>query len=141
MSKIIYAAPNQSINLIFTVLNSLQQRTNAVSLPIVTNVYKPDITLLSGFPLEMTNIDVGLYLFNIILPMGQAAIGTYIINISWIDPDTLKQRQTHYQIICKPKPNAAGEYVISRDTFLEFTLENNFNVVLVNNFEIVLIAI
>ena len=114
MSEIIYAYPKQTINLVFEVLNSSQERTDAPSLPIILNVYKPDLTLFTGYPLVMTNIDIGLYSFNIILPMGPAAIGTYIANIIWTDPSSLKQKQTYYQIICKSKPNAAGEYIGSR---------------------------
>jgi len=110
MSKIVYVSPNQTIDLVFEVLNSSQEREDAPVLPIVRRVYNPDMTLMAGFPQAMDNIDIGLYLFTFELPMGALAIGTYIIDVIWTNPQN-KQEQTYYQLICRPKPNAAGEYV------------------------------
>lgn len=111
MESIIYAAPKQILTLFFEVLDSNQERTDSPSDPLILSIYNPNFDLLDGYPAAMTNIDVGLYSFTITLPTGPTAVGTYIVNIIWEDPDTLNQKQTHYQIICKSPPNAAGDYV------------------------------
>jgi len=110
MNNIIYATPKQILTLFFEVFNSNQERTDAPTDPLILSIYNPNFDLLDGYPVAMTNIDVGLYSFTFTVPPGPSAIGTYVINIIWEDPDTLNQKQTYYQIICKSPPNAAGEY-------------------------------
>lgn len=111
MNDIIYATPKQVLTLFFEVFNSTQQRADSPSDPLITSIYNPNFDLLDGYPAAMTNINVGLYSFTMTMPTGPTAVGTYIISIIWKDPDTSDQKQTHYQIICKSPPNAAGEYI------------------------------
>lgn len=111
MSKIIYASPKQTLVLFFEVFNSNQERVAAPTLPIILNVYDPQFELITGYPQNMESVDEGLYSFSFTLPTGPSAVGSYIINIIWEDPDSSLQKQTHYQIVCKSPANAAGQYV------------------------------
>lgn len=135
MSKVVYAHPGQNIILYFDLVDSTGVRTDSPTEPSITSIYNNNLDLiikvsvlnndddmiifndlneilvLTDYPVAMKHIDTGLYSFNIRLPKGPNAVGSYIISIIWTDPDTAKLRTDHYQIICKSYPNAAGEYI------------------------------
>lgn len=70
------------------------------SLPIISRIILPSLSEVAGYPKKMTRIDVGLYYFQFTLPIGSPAIGSYIVDITYINPNTENYAQTFYQVIC-----------------------------------------
>jgi hypothetical protein len=70
------------------------------SLPIVARIILPSLTNVSGYPQKMIRIDTGLYYFQFTLPTGASAVGSYIVDITYINPNTENFAQTFYQVIC-----------------------------------------
>ena len=69
-------------------------------LPIVTRVILPDLNMACGYPQFMTQLDVGLYTFEFCLPRGAEGVGTYFIDISYVDPVSGYTLINSYQVIC-----------------------------------------
>ena len=108
MSSIIYTSPNKEINLIFEVLHG---STRVNSTPSITRIITPSLGLLSGYPKDMAKIDIGLYTLAFTVPIG--LLGTFIADISWINPVTLISNKTYYQIVSRMPPNMGGGYITS----------------------------
>ena len=110
-NTVIYASPKQSLDFIFEVTNANNIRVDSPTLPMVNKIFKPDFSLLDGYPASMTKIDTGLYSFTLTLPIGLSNVGSFIVDIAWTNPDNLMTNKTFYQIISRLPPNAAGTYI------------------------------
>lgn len=55
--------------------------------PTIDYVVTPSGGFLSGYPLTMTRLDVGLYRGAVTIPSGLSGIGSYIASISWDSPE------------------------------------------------------
>lgn len=88
MSDILNYSPGQTVTFYQEVKDGYNQRTDDGYVPVVVRVIVPGFTLASGYPLAMTRIDVGLYYFQFVLPTGGTAVGTYFVDIVYIDPVT-----------------------------------------------------
>lgn len=80
--------PGQTVTFYEEVKDGYDQRTDDGYTPVVTRIIVPGFTLAAGYPQNMTRIDVGLYYFQFQLPSGAAAVGTYFIDIIYMNPDT-----------------------------------------------------
>lgn len=69
-------------------------------LPVVERIFFPTLTQAAGYPKKMVRIDEGLYYFQFILPTGASAVGTYIVDVQYINPSTAAISETFYQVIC-----------------------------------------
>jgi hypothetical protein len=76
------------------------QRTDDGYVPVVTRVILPGFTLASGYPLAMTRMDVGLYYFRFRLLGGAAAVGTWFVDIVYMDPNSGLLVNASRRIIC-----------------------------------------
>ncbi len=85
MSGNLYYTPGQTATFYKEVLNSNQQLVDDGYVPVVTRIIDPTLTALSGYPQAMTRIDTGVYVFQFIVP---AVIGTYFVDIIYLNPDT-----------------------------------------------------
>lgn len=100
MSTILNYAPGQTVTFYIEVKDGYtHQRTDDGYVPVVTRIIIPGFNLASGYPLSMTRFDVGLYYFQFILPIGAAAVGTYFVDIVYMDPDSLLLVNDSIQII------------------------------------------
>lgn len=70
-------------------------RVDGYSTPVISRVILPDFTTSPLYPLNMVRISTGLYYHKFTLPTGSAALGTYIVDLSWTDP----ANNTHQDII------------------------------------------
>jgi hypothetical protein len=71
------------------------------SSPVIQRVIKPDMTLDGYYPYPMTKFSTGLYYFNITLPIGASAIGSYFVDIAYRQPNTNLLQFQSYQILVK----------------------------------------
>ena len=76
-------------------------RVDSDTLPQVTRVILPNFTLASGYPKAMTRLDVGLYYSQFIIPTGGAAVGNYLVDVSFdnLTNDGYRSNTALYQII------------------------------------------
>jgi hypothetical protein len=68
-------------------------------LPVVTQILKPDGYAIDGYAYNMTKIETGVYRYQFTLPKGSVAVGSYLADVTYLDPKDLVFRQTLYQII------------------------------------------
>lgn len=66
--------------------------------PIITRLIFPDLTLAAGYPVFMTKLDTGFHYYQFVLPSGASAVGSYIVDIEYINPTTLLINTSLYQI-------------------------------------------
>jgi len=71
------------------VKDGYNQRTDDGYVPVVTRVILPGFTLAANFPQTMTRFDVGLYYFQYQIPGGAVGVGTYFVDIVYMDPNSL----------------------------------------------------
>lgn len=112
MSQILQHSPGQQVTLVFEILDANGVRSDGYmgSLPQVSRIVFPTLTLAADYPKDMTKIDDGLFFFKFTLPAGSSAVGTYIADIAWFDPDTSDLKQTFFQIVVTAP---FGNYTIS----------------------------
>jgi len=69
--------------------------------PVVAGVFKPDLTSMSGFPQNMTRLgnEVGTFIARFQLPSGTSAVGTYLVVVKWVDPQTRYERHRTYSLV------------------------------------------
>ena len=94
MSNILSYTPGQTATIVQQVINLDGYRADGYTgAPIVARIIFPDFSLATGYPLAMTKLDTGLYVSSFILPIGAIAVGMYIVDIYWYNPDTLSLQQ------------------------------------------------
>lgn len=98
MSQILYHSPGQTVTILLETLDGYI-RADSATIPNVNSILFPNLTGAAGYPKPMTRISTGLYIFSFTLPQGATAVGTYIADVSWVDPATASPAQTYYQIV------------------------------------------
>ena len=96
MSTVLSQMPGQTATIVQQVLNQSGARADGYFFsgsgplgdPVIERVILPNQTLATGFPVAMNRLDVGLYTYSFVLPSGAAAVGLYIVDVSWYHPDT-----------------------------------------------------
>jgi hypothetical protein len=98
MVQTLYYSPGQQATIILEIISD-GYRANPPTLPLINRIIYPGLTLASGFPQYMTQIDTGLYRFIFTLPTGAASVGTYLVDGYYIDPSTLSTINALYQVV------------------------------------------
>jgi hypothetical protein len=98
-SDILSYTPGQLVTFYKEVKDGYDQRTDDGYIPVVARVIYPGLTLAPGYPLNMVRVDVGLYYFQLTLPSGASAIGTYFVDIIFLDPNTGQLSNDSRQIV------------------------------------------
>src|SRR6185436_1794326 len=91
--------PGQKVVIFLETVNNNNVRTDSVTLPIVDRVIFPGLTLASGYPQTMTQLDIGLYYYQFILPSKASSVGNYLIDVSFVNPVNGFSNNEIYQII------------------------------------------
>ena len=110
MSFILFHSPGQTVTVVFETLDGYGSRSDGYSTPIITRVIFPNLSLATGYPQPMTRLDVGLYRFQFGLPSLASSVGTYIVDISYQDPDSGLPAQTFAQVVVTAP---FGQYSVS----------------------------
>lgn len=106
MPNILSYTPGQRVALIQQVLNIDGYRQDGYSFtysgplgaPVIARIILPNFTLSDGYPVAMTKLDTGLYVYAFTLPAGAHAVGTYIVDIYWYHPTTHQLQQDFIQL-------------------------------------------
>jgi hypothetical protein len=91
-------APGQAATIFLETLDGYGVRHDAYSTPVITRLVFPTLTLAAGYPAPMTKLDTGLYYYLFVLPTGATAVGSYLVDISYINPATGYTNTALYQI-------------------------------------------
>lgn len=99
MTEILNYTPGQTVTFYQEVLDGYGQRTDDGYIPVVTRLITPLFTLAVGYPQSMTRLDVGLYYFQFVLPPGAAAVGTWFVDVAYMNPDSSLIVSASWQIM------------------------------------------
>lgn len=91
--------PGQQVTIFLETKDGYGVRMDAPSLPIVSKVIFPALTLAADYPQDMVQLETGLYYFQFTLPTGAASIGNYLVDVSYINPETAATNSELYHII------------------------------------------
>lgn len=94
--------PGQVVTIFLETVNATGVRADGYTLPdgypVVTQILKPDFTPIDGYTYNMTQIETGVYYYQFTLPRGATAIGSYLADVTYVDPADSVQKQQLYQI-------------------------------------------
>ena len=114
--EILQYSPGQTVTIVLEALNADGYRSDGYytsitpdgysvvdgyyTLPIVDRILLPSLVPATGYPQKMAYIDYGLYSFNFTLPTGSTAVGSYIVDVKYVNPVTSQWASVVYQIVC-----------------------------------------
>ena len=102
MSTVLELQPGQTVTVIQQILNLDGYRQDGYVVsgvsgpngePVIARVITPTFTLLTGYPATMTQLDIGLYAYQFVLPTGGSSVGMYTVDIYWYHPTTYQLQQ------------------------------------------------
>ena len=88
MTDILQYTPGQVVTIYQEVLDGYGIRTNDGYIPVVDRVIFPDFSVSPAYPQTMTQFDVGLYHFQFTLPTGAVSVGSYFVDVQYLNPVT-----------------------------------------------------
>ena len=99
MPTVLNYTPGQKVTVFQEIKNANGVRVDDGYVPVVSRLIFPDFTLSTGYPIAMNQLDTGLYYHQFNLPTGGAAIGTYLLEIVFMNPDNSLLNTNTYQIV------------------------------------------
>lgn len=90
--------PAQTATVFLETLDGYGQRADGYTIPVITRLVFPDLTLAAGYPTSMTKLDTGLYYYQFVLPSGAVSVGSYLVDIAYDNPGTGYMNTALYQI-------------------------------------------
>ncbi len=91
--------PGQTATFFLETLDGYGVRTDCIATPIVSKIVFPTLTLAANYPQNMSRLETGLYYFQFTLPSGASAVGSYLVDVSYIDPVKSIALSSLYQIV------------------------------------------
>jgi hypothetical protein len=109
MTEILQYFPGMQATIFLETLDANGQRTDdgygSYTVPVVNRIILPGCTLAAGYPQPMTQLDVGLYTFQFILPIGAVSIGSYLVDVVYTNYVGYVNYQTYQIIVTAPFGN------------------------------------
>ena len=99
MSQILSFSPGQQVTIFLEVKDGYGSRIDSPSLPVVSKIIFPALTLAASYPQDMIKIETGLYYYQFALPTGASAVGNYLVDVSYINPENDAINNQLYHII------------------------------------------
>lgn len=99
MPTVLNYTPGQQVTVFQEVKDGYGNRTDDGYTPVVTRVIVPGFTLAIGYPVAMARLDTGLYYYQFTLPNGAAAVGSYLVDISYLNPVNSVINTSTYQVV------------------------------------------
>ena len=99
MTTILQHQPGQICTILLEVLGSDGYRVAPSAVPTVERIIFPNLSFAGSFPQNMTLIDTGLYRLQFTLPSLASSVGSYIVDVRWLQPVTDTVQQKAYQVI------------------------------------------
>lgn len=109
MTEILSYFPGMQVTIFLETLDANGQRQSdgydGYSVPVVTRIILPGLTLAAGYPQAMTQLDIGLYTFQFTLPIGAVAIGSYLVDVAYLNYAGYVNYQTYQIVVTAPFGN------------------------------------
>jgi len=83
----ISANPGQTVIVALQIIDLNGERIDGY-VPQIDFVINPAGSQFTGYPENMARLSEGLYNSSIVIPSGLAAVGTYLVSVSWSHPNT-----------------------------------------------------
>lgn len=99
MTTILQHQPGQICTIFLEVLGTDGYRVDPSATPTVQRIIFPSLSVAGGFPQNMTRLDTGMYRLQFTLPSLAASVGSYIVDVRWLQPITNTVQQKAYQVI------------------------------------------
>lgn len=84
----LFANPGQTITVVIQVVDFDGVLQDGYQAPTVDFVEMPSGGFAAGYPMSMTEITLGIWQQQIIIPSGKNGVGSYVVSCSWPHPDT-----------------------------------------------------
>ena len=101
MSNILSYFPGQQATIFLETFDGYGARADGYALPVVSRVILPSFALAAGYPLPMTRLSTGLYYATYTIPTGAVGMGSYLMDVAFINPQNSLVNNTAYQLIVK----------------------------------------
>jgi hypothetical protein len=88
MHQILNYSPGSKVTATLQILNAAGSRFPLTETPALNSITFPNGTLGSTSAVVVSNVMNGVYQFKFTLPIGAAAVGNFLLDISYIDPDS-----------------------------------------------------
>jgi hypothetical protein len=100
MAQVLSYFPGQTVTIYLETTDGYNGvRTDSATMPVVTRIIFPSLTLSSGYPQDMTKLDTGLYYHHFILPTGADAVGSYLVDVEFTNPQNNLLNSVTYQVV------------------------------------------
>lgn len=100
MPTVLNYTPGQQVTIFQEVKDGYGQRTDDGYIPAVDRIFFPPLfQQLPNYPQSMIRLDTGLYYFQFTLPPGAASVGSWLVDIIFLNPATGLLNFNTYQIV------------------------------------------
>jgi hypothetical protein len=97
--NILHYTPGQKATIVLETVGPDGYRMDSLETPQVAHIWNPALKLIDGYAGPMIPISTGLYVFYYTIPTGASAVGSYLIDVTYIDPVTSMNQEIIYQLI------------------------------------------
>ncbi len=91
-------SPGQLVSCFLQTLNSAGIRADGYALPVADRIIFHNHSVADGYPKNFEKLGVSFHRLQFTLPNGAAAIGSYILDYTYFDPDTAQPKQGFIQV-------------------------------------------
>ena len=106
MVQTIQHSPGQTVTIFVEVFNFIGSPTDGYlvpadgyTVPSVKAIYFPNLTAAAGYPATTIKLTTGLYYYKFTLPTGASSVGSYLVLVSWTDPNGITLKFQRYHIV------------------------------------------
>ena len=99
MINTLYYTPGQKATVVLETVGVDGYRMDSPEIPKVAHIWNPALELIDGYAGDMTQVSTGLYVFYYTIPTGASAVGSYLIDVTHLDPISSAAQETIYQLI------------------------------------------
>ena|ERR1700722_12631187 len=100
MTNFLNYSPGQTATIYQEVIDGYTgARVSDGYVPVVQQIIGPNFIPLVGYPQTMTQIDAGLFYFQFTIPSGASSVGTFLVDIAYLNPVNMMVNNETYQVI------------------------------------------
>lgn len=99
MIQTLFFSPGQQVTIFLEIKDGYGSRVDSPTLPFVSKVIFPALTLAADYPQDMIPVETGLYYYQLVLPTGASSVGSYLVDVSYVNPETGGINTQLYQIL------------------------------------------
>lgn len=103
---VLYHSPGQQVMVVLETKDDFGVRADPTTLPSIVKIVFPSLTNADSYPKDMVRLETGIYYHKFTLPTGAAAVGSYLVDISYLHPtSSITQQQIIQVVVSSPFGN------------------------------------